>query len=395
MVTRITTDHSFGGMQHYVDLLAQGLAERGNRVIIITTALPGQKGQQVTQKAEGAITTYFLATTRPGSYRRGFFRKAYRFIQFLNETEKIDIVHGHSASALRCAGRLPVPVITSLFGVGYCETPYQRLIFPRLSLKTKLYFVAKWPKIAVSMRYMYQAAYRSDAVIVISEFSRNELRRIDPRFPMQKVSVIHCGVEGCENTDSIKDQVKARLGITGPLVLSAGRIEVQKGVHLLLEAWRDIDHPDAQLVVVGDGGYLPYLKEYAAKNKLQRCVFTGKLPHDQFLDYFAAADVFVYPELTKPAFGLVAGQAMTHGTPVIGANHGAIPEVIADAGLLCKPADADDLRDQIQYFLSHDEIWPILRSKARQRVMEFFSVDNMVKETLKVYWQQIKKKRRT
>ena len=78
LVTRITSAHSFGGMQHYVDLLAQGLADRGNKVIIITTALKDQHGEQVIHSDNGAITTFFLENTRPGSYRRDFFGKAYK-----------------------------------------------------------------------------------------------------------------------------------------------------------------------------------------------------------------------------------------------------------------------------------------------------------------------------
>ncbi|MDX9701546.1 MAG: glycosyltransferase family 4 protein [Candidatus Auribacterota bacterium] len=393
IVTRVTSAHSFGGMQHYVDLLAQGLALRGNKVIIISTALEGQHGEQVRRSDDGAVTTFFLANTRPGSYRRGFFKKAYKKILELNKLEKIDIVHGQSASAFACTGKLPMPVVTTLFGVGYCETPYQRLIYPKLSLKNKLYFAAKWPKIAVSMRYMYKAAEQSDEVILISRFSQDELRRVKPNFPHRKTTVIHCGVEQPEFDLKNKASIKEKLGYTGTLVLSAGRIEVQKGVQVLLDAWRGVDAPDAHLAVVGDGGYLPYLKEYAQCNKLKRCEFTGAVPHDRFLEYFAAADVFVYPELTRPAFGLVAAQAMTHGVPVIGANHGAIPEVIADAGFLCEPDNPVDLRDQLQYFLSHDDTWDFLRKKARQRVDEYFSVDRMVAQTLAVYRRQVKLKR--
>ena len=393
MVTRITSDHSFGGMQHYVDLLAQGLAERGNKVIIITTALKGQRGEHITRSHDGAVTTFFLEKTRPGSYRKQFFKKAYKKICALNEIDRIDLIHGQSASALACTGKLDIPVITTLFGVGYCETPYQRLIYPKLSLKNKLYFAAKWPKIAVSMTYMYQAAQYSDAVILISKFSQYELERIKPAFCNKNVEVIHCGVEQPPFDISDKAAIKKKLGYSGPLVLSAGRVEVQKGVQVLLKAWRKIDHPDAQLVVVGDGGYLSFLKQYAKNHNLQRVTFTGSLPHDQFLDHFAAADVFVYPELTRPAFGLVAAQAMTHGTPVIGANHGAIPEVIADAGLLCEPDNAIDLRDQLQYFLSHSDTWDFLRTKAQQRVKTYFSVDQMVKQTLALYWQEVKRKR--
>lgn len=392
IVTRITSSHDFGGMQHYVDLLAEGFAKRGNKVYIITTAL---KNGSIFVKSEGSITTYFLENTRPGSYRRNFFKKAYlKYLEIDAETH-IDIIHGQSASALAFCGKVSVPVITSLFGVGYCETPYTKLIFPKLRLKQKIKYIFKLPKIAVSMRYMYKAATMSDRVIVISRFSEKELIRIKPEFPKSKIKLIYCGIEHEDFDRKTKKLLKKRLGIEGDMILSAGRIEVQKGVHVLLDAWSKLDIPDTELVIVGDGSYLKDLKRMVRKRRLKNCRFTGSFSKDDFLDYFAASDLFVYPELTKPAFGLVAAQAFSKGTPVIGSDHGAIPEVIADAGFVFKPADADDLAEKIEYFFDNRESWDYLGQKAQNRVESLFSVSLMLKETLGLYWDIIKKKRRS
>lgn len=395
MVTRITSDHSFGGMQHYIDLLAQGLADRGNRVFIITTALPEGKSDSKTEKINGNITTYFLKNTRPGSYRNGFFKKAYEKFLEINEQYKIDLVHGQSAAALGFINKtVPVPVITTLFGVGYCETPYQRLIFPKLQIREKLTFFYKLPKIAVSIRLMHKAAEGSDRVILISEFSRRELMRIRPSFPAHKLEVIHCGINAINFDRSSKKGLKNSLGITGTLVLSAGRVEVQKGVHVLLDAWKRLEPQNATLAVVGDGSYLAYLKKYAERRGISNCRFAGSLPYKEFLTYFGAADLFVYPELTQPAFGLVAAQALAHAVPVIGSSHGAIPEVVGDAGLLFDPGLSGDLCEKMEYFLDHREIWEYLGKKGQQRVKSLFSTEEMVKRTLGLYWMCIKKKRR-
>ena len=394
IVTRITTDHSFGGMQDYVNLLANGFAQRGNKVYIITTSLTGKDTEKIRKQHNGLIETHFLENTRPGSYRKNFFTKAYKKYLEINKKDKIDLIHGQSAAALKFTGKVDIPIITSLFGVGYSETPYQKLIFPRLSIKEKLKFIYKWPKITVSMRYMYHAAAGSDRIILISRFSKRELKRILPGFPHSKISVIHCGVANIDFDITKKQQLKDKLGIKTPLVLSAGRVEPQKGVHILLDAWMKKKEKDAELIVLGDGSYLPFLKKYAKKHNIQNCSFKGKLPQKEFFEYFGAADLFIYPELTKPAFGLVAAQALAHGTPVIGADHGAIPEVIADAGLLTIPGNARDLSDKIDYFLQHRENWDYIRKKARQRVESFFSVDEMVKQTLAVFYSEIKKKRK-
>jgi len=393
IVTRITTHHAFGGMQHYVDLLAQGLAGRGNRVHIITTALP--KGNKTEILEKDNIITHFVNDTKPGSYRKNFFRKAYDKFLELEKSERIDIIHGQSASALAFAGKVKVPVITTLFGVGYCETPYQKLIFPKLDFSEKLRYILKFPKIAVSIHLMHKAAENADKVILISKFSHTELMNIKPSFPKHKIEVIPCGIENILFDPKTKEKLKKELGLKKPFIFSAGRIEFQKGFHLLLEAWAKLDNPNAQLIISGDGPYLPRLKKLAQDLKISNCTFTGKLPHPEFLKYFAAADLFVYPELTKPAFGLVSAQAMAHGTPVIGSAHGAIPEVIADSGLLFKPGDALDLSKKIEYFLDHDEIWDFLAQKSQLRVKCFFTESEMVKRILSLYWDTLKKKRKS
>jgi len=393
IVTRITSYHSFGGMQHYVDLLAKGLAQRGNRIHIITTSVSRHDKTQTIH--QGAITTHFIKNTRPGSYRKNFFGKAYEKFLEINSSDKIDIVHGQSASALSFAGKLDIPVVTTLFGVGYCETPYRKLIFPHLEFSQKLKHLWKLPKIAVSINLMRKTALKSDKTIFISRFAEREMLRISPSFPKHKMAVIPCGIETVNFDLKTKDSLKTQLGLKKPVVLSAGRIEFQKGFHLLLMAWRKICRQDAQLIIIGEGSYLNRLKKLADKLGISNCTFMGKLPHDEFLKYFGAADVFVYPELTQPAFGLVSAQAMAHGTPVIGSDHGAIPEVIADAGLVFKPGSVDDLADKLRYYLDHEEIWDYLAQKSQLRVKCFFTESNMVKWTLGLYLELIKKKRKS
>ncbi len=394
IVTRITSDHSFGGMQYYIDRLASGLSDRGNKVYIITTALPNQPRQTTTYKKRGNITTCFLGGTRPGSYRNGFFRKAYNQFCAVNQNKNFDIVHSQSAAGYGFRGKISIPFITTLFGVSYSETPYQRLIFPKLKVSQQLYHLAKLPKIAVSMRFMHNTAKTSDATIVISDYSANELKRFNPGLPHGQVTRIYCGVTIPPASDIPKSKLKKKLGINNTLVLSSGRVEVQKGVHILIEAWSKMNCDNATLAVAGDGSYLPVLKKMAEDRGIRNVVFLGSLPYDQFTRYFAAADLFVYPELTHPAFGLVAAEAMSYGTPVIGSRHGAIPEVIGDAGLLFNPGDSDDLKDQLEYMLSDTETLDYLSKKSGERVSAFFSSDEMVRQTLELYWKHIKRKRR-
>lgn len=95
------------------------------------------------------------------------------------------------------------------------------------------------------------------------------------------------------------------LGLPKPIFLSVGRVAVEKN----LEAFLALDLPGTK-VVVGDG---------PDRDKLQRrypdAVFPGKRFGRELADYYAAADVFVFPSRTD-TFGLVLLEALASGVPV-------------------------------------------------------------------------------
>jgi glycosyltransferase involved in cell wall biosynthesis len=90
-----------------------------------------------------------------------------------------------------------------------------------------------------------------------------------------------------------------------PIFLSVGRVAVEKNI----EAFLGLNLPGTK-VVVGDG---PQRDELTAK--YPKVVFTGAKFGDELAQYFACADVFVFPSLTD-TFGLVILEAMASGTPV-------------------------------------------------------------------------------
>lgn len=110
------------------------------------------------------------------------------------------------------------------------------------------------------------------------------------------------------------------LELPKPIFLSVGRIAVEKN----LEAFLDLDLPGTK-VVVGDG---------PDREKLQRryptAVFPGKKFGRELADYYAAADVFVFPSRTD-TYGLVLLEALASGVPVAAFPVSGPLDVIGDA----------------------------------------------------------------
>jgi glycosyltransferase involved in cell wall biosynthesis len=107
-----------------------------------------------------------------------------------------------------------------------------------------------------------------------------------------------------------------------PTVVYFGKLIENKGVHLLLEAVRELR---ARTVVVGFGDYRARLEGVAGS----RTLFTGPLEHRHLVHLLPLADVAVVPSIFPEAFGMVAAEAAAAGCPPLVARHSGLAEIAA------------------------------------------------------------------
>lgn len=105
-----------------------------------------------------------------------------------------------------------------------------------------------------------------------------------------------------------------------------GRLSVEKGVKLLLEAWRSFPH--IPLTIVGDGPERHELEAVAPAN----VTFTGALSGSEVRSRMAQAQCLIMPSIWYETFGLTIIEAFSVGTPVLASRLGAMAELI-DAGV--------------------------------------------------------------
>ncbi|MFC2115911.1 glycosyltransferase [Bacteroidota bacterium] len=121
------------------------------------------------------------------------------------------------------------------------------------------------------------------------------------------------------------------------VVLSIGRLEVEKGMDLLIEAF-DLfaeDHPDAELRIVGRGSLEEDLKDMASRSSHpSRITFVGFLSSEGILDELHFANVLAVASRIE-AFGVVFIEAMSTGLPVLATKTGGPDSIVPDyAGFL-------------------------------------------------------------
>jgi glycosyltransferase involved in cell wall biosynthesis len=159
-------------------------------------------------------------------------------------------------------------------------------------------------------------------------------------------------------------EARRRLGIapSEELFLFAGRLREEKGIQDLITAFARIrsERPGRplQLVIVGDGDYLPQLRELAASLDLgTSVVFRNAVPIDEMRLVIASATALVLPSRSYWAeqFGRVLVEAMLVGTTVIGSTSGEIPNVVGDGGFVFDADDVNDLEKTIKQVLDNPE----------------------------------------
>jgi glycosyltransferase involved in cell wall biosynthesis len=201
------------------------------------------------------------------------------------------------------------------------------------------------PRLYRRMSYP-RSARVADAIIINSESLRSEIQqylRVDPH----KLKLIHEAVDHDLFKPSDAGQARARIArhsVTKPFALFVSSLWPYKNCEGLLRAWALARGQlgGRQLVIVGssaDGRYVDSLRSLAAGLGIASdVVFVGAVPLEETVNFYRAADVFVYPSLNE-TFGLPILEAMACGCPVVTSDTSAMPETAGGAAVLSDPGE--------------------------------------------------------
>jgi glycosyltransferase involved in cell wall biosynthesis len=176
-----------------------------------------------------------------------------------------------------------------------------------------------------------------------------------------------------------------RATLDGRIVGNVARLAEQKGQRDLIAAAPHVleRHPDVRFIVVGEGELRDEL-ERLAQPLGDRFAFLGA--RDDVPDLLASFDVFAFPSRFE-GLCLAVIEAQAAGVPVVATPVGGIRETVVDGetGWLVPPRDVDALAERINWCLDHADEAHGVAAEAKRRVVERFSVDRMVGETLALY----------
>ncbi|MGB3296347.1 MAG: glycosyltransferase family 4 protein [Phormidesmis sp.] len=213
-----------------------------------------------------------------------------------------------------------------------------------------------------------------DRVIVFSQIQRSLLMKLS--VPSDRVSIIPNGVDigrYSPGASSIKKQLKAK-----QLYVYQGRLAIEKNVESLLKGWKLAEMGvENKLVIVGSGPLESSLKAFYPDSSIIWLGFVAN--EERRIEILRGADCFVLPSLVE-GLSLSLLEAMSCGSACVATDAGADGEVLErGAGvILSTQRVSSQLRTLLPLFREHPEITAMLGQKARERVLERYTLSQNI-----------------
>jgi len=231
----------------------------------------------------------------------------------------------------------------------------------------------------------------ANKIIAVSNYTKSILTQHYGIAP-DKISVVHNGTH--REYEQASHLPRAELmKKRNPMVLFLGRLTIQKGPVQFLEMAAHIHkiRPDVLFVVAGEGNMLSEIIDQACKLNLQDCtLFTGKVTTQEAHELYRSADCFVMPSLSEP-FGLVALEALSHGTPVIISKQSGVSEVMRH-GFAVDFWDTEKMADCVLTILRDEPLAQQLTSEAPLS-LQHLTWQNQARQVYSIYKHLITQKR--
>ena len=385
------------GVASFSRNLAAGLHKRGHDVLVLAPSITGKFGIEKDEEYGFTVArlTSFKMPLYPDQinkvpeakewlgmkipqvlYKNGLHVSIGSYFEIrkvLNEFEP-DIIHDQTPgpvalSVFRYAKKRDVPLVST--DHAYPDNFTSQLHLP---------WIMKKPIDSVMNKYFVSFLKRSEyGTMPTSQAVSDLIPKKRRRFKVP-VEALSNGIDLSRfSPGKADDDIYKKYGIakTKPTVLYIGRIDPEKSLDVLIEAFALVlkKVPNAQLVMVGDGASRNDLEKLADKLEISKSVhFLGRIIGNDLPKLYKVGKVFAITSKTETQ-SIVIMEAMATGLPVVAVRAGAIPELVWNNknGFLCTPDEPAEMARNIT---------KILKSSMLQRKFSKTSLENIKKHDL-------------
>jgi glycosyltransferase involved in cell wall biosynthesis len=389
-----------------IDTLIYEIARRAARTAAVTVYVKRGPGQSMDEVAEGVrykrfdlsreerinrLTSRLLRWQKPTSpwfLSRLYYRSYIHAISADLVREKCDIVHLHTFPQFATVVRAKNPRAKIILHM-HCEWLTQ---LDHSTIDKHLRSV--------------------DRVISCSDFITNGVRNHFPHYANRCTTVPNgADAEYLASIAGFGDRTNGQ----AKTILYVGRISPEKGLHVLVDAFKVIARydPYARLDFVGpegvvprsficdlsdepmvrdlaplcQKGYLDALRERVPEDLRERVRFLGEVPYSQVREHYARACIAVNPSICQEAFGMPVAEAMMGGLPVVVTDAGGMPELVVNGktGFVVQRNDPKALADAMVMLLQDAVLRDRMGQAGKERAMGLYTWEKVAKRMLEEY----------
>lgn len=367
-----------GGLGVHVTELAAGLQRRGHELHVITRRKEEQNYYDVVDGVHYHRVDHGLSENFVECMDYMCKAMAHRFHEVTSMIGKFELVHAHdwlAANAMKYVmDGFHTPGVITMHSTEYGRDG--NVLFDGF---------ARWVRDAEAA-----GCHNASIVIAVSHFLAEELRHLY-QVPAQKIHVVPNGVNYHAFDGFIEPAlIKGRYGIAplAPTIFAPGRMTVQKGMDLLVEAIPMVlaSYPEARFIISGEGAeqdaILRHAQALGAGAALQ---FLGHIPRYQYIDLMRACDILAVPSRNEP-FGIVILEGWAAGKPVVATTAGGPREFVwHDVNGFLVEASPGGLAHGIGSLLADHDHCRALGANGRRAVEDKFNWDTVAAYTEGVY----------
>jgi glycosyltransferase involved in cell wall biosynthesis len=229
-----------------------------------------------------------------------------------------------------------------------------------------------WPR--TRARFVYQeSCRRADVVITVSESSRADIVRFYG-IDATKIRVIPEGVDESfqpiDDAERLSARRRSYFPDGRPYILFVGKMTARRHVPDLVDAFarvvRRLRLPHGLVLLGPDtvGHSLP--QKFAALGIADRAIHRDFAGHDELVEAYNAADVFIYPS-DYEGFGIPVLEAIACGTPAITLNNSAFPEFAGGIAHFARDGSPEGLETALEEVLTSTDIRALVRREGPRR----------------------------
>lgn len=337
-----------------VQMLAEGMADRGHQVLVLTSS---DRDEPYIQQNESLSVYHHRSYLNPFRVGQRYTRGAYRQNSNLLGEFKPDVIHVHDPFQFAYAGlkysqRRTVPITITTHQLPWFIKAYLPA-WPGLGnlIEKCLWGYSNW--LLRKFTFVISPTYTIANVI-------HGRTGINP-------DVINYGIDLNYFHNGLKNGLveramrkKFNIPTNASILLHVGRLDLDKSVDIVIRAAaKTMADSDAHLLVIGDGTEKARLVRLCKDTGIgDRCHFPGYITsREELADVYRMAAVFITASEIETQ-GIVLLEAAACGLPTVAVNATCIPEIVKDGvnGFLVMPKDIDGMANSLSRLISDREI---------------------------------------